>query len=851
MSVTSPDNPANNPSDQLSNLTQIEAIATEKMPRSPAGEVVAPPADATTDSPEKVDEIPTATLPASPPDAVDEPPTAEMPASTPDTVDELPTLEMPASTSNAIDEIPAETSPVVVAGENEEAPIAAIPEMQPVQGKKRQRRPYSKRRRIITLAVLAVVLAGVLVPAGFLIAYGVTGYQTYVALKDQARDGVDHLLNVKTIFTGVKTHPSGFLDTTKLLRARQQLDAAQSDFEQLSYKIDHTPIIQTLTSYLPQFIPQVQTARAASRIGIDVTSMGQELISTALFLAPTFRGPLLTNSSKPLVTQEMLNLVGTTISDLLPRLTDIQQQSRLLSLDSLPVSAAQRDEFGQLLQLLPQAEADLEQALNLLGAANWLLGVDSPRTFLVQTMDRAELRPSGGFTGQYGELTINGGRVGSFSLKDISLVEYTDTSKTLGALAPAQYRSWWPFANWGLRDSNLSADFPTSAQMAIQQYQLEVGHQIDGVILFTPFLIEHILQITGPIHVPGYNDTITAQNLEDRLHYYQQDNAGIAKQVVIQPGDTSTSQRKRFTGLLAQLIMSQIRHAPPDELLAIGQEVLHDLKTKDLQVYFTDPQAENFLTQYNDAAQLNRSLTGDGLYVVQANVSASKASQYVKTLLHDTVTLDAAGGATHLLQLRLVYNQIGPVYGYDTYRDYVRVYVPPDSKLLYGNGFDTGVPLCGGVGVQCSPTGVYPQDQLVCPTGLYQPGAQAPSISDPDGGRWHPLDTIGQPTNLNSDEPGRAMFGGMVVVPKNCTMTVTLSWYVPPLAKNYTLLVQKQSGTLPELDLTILPTPGACASLDVTALHFDGIMNTDMSFSAQHFKAALRGGSPCYPQPAV
>jgi hypothetical protein len=579
--------------------------------------------------------------------------------------------------------------------------------------------------------------------------------------------------------------------------------------------------------------------------------MGLELISTALFLAPTFRGPLLTNSSKPLVTQEMLNLVGTTINDLLPRLTDIQQQARQMSLDSLPVSAAQRDEFGQLLQLLPQAETDLEQALNLLGAANWLLGIDSPRTFLVQTMDRAELRPSGGFTGQYGELTINGGRVGSFSLKDISLVEYTDTSKTLGALAPAQYRSWWPFANWGLRDSNLSADFPTTAQMAIEQYQLEVGHHVDGVILFTPLLIEHVLQIIGPIHVPGYNDTITAQNLEDRLHYYQQDNAGIAKQVVYQPGDTTTSQRKRFTGYLAQLIMTQIRHAPPDEVLAIGQEVLHDLKTKDLQVYFTDPQAEGFLMQYNDAAQMNRSLTNDGLYVVQANVSASKASQYVKTIMHDTVTLDAAGGATHLLQLRLVYNQIGPVYGYDTYRDYVRVYVPPGSRFLYGDGFDTGKPLCGGVGVQCPSNGVYPQDQLVCPTGLYQPGAQAPTIADPDGATWHPLDTIGAPTNLTSDEPGRAMFGGWVVVPKNCTMTVTLAWYVPPLAKNYSLLVQKQSGTLPELDLTILPTPGACASLDISALHFDGIMNTDMSFAAQHLKAARGGSEGCYPQPGI
>jgi len=90
-----------------------------------------------------------------------------------------------------------------------------------------------------------------------------------------------------------------------------------------------------------------------------------------------------------------------------------------------------------------------------------------------------------------------------------------------------------------------------------------------------------------------------------------------------------------------------------------------------------------------------------------------------------------------------------------------------------------------------------------------------------------------------------------VVVPKNCTMNVTLSWYVPPLANSYTLLVQKQSGMFPELDLTILPTPGDCASAGIAPLHFDGIMGEDMSFSAPHFKPTSHTGSTsCYPQPA-
>jgi hypothetical protein len=135
-------------------------------------------------------------------------------------------------------------------------------------------------------------------------------------------------------------------------------------------------------------------------------------------------------------------------------------------------------------------------------------------------------------------------------------VEYVDNSKTLGQFAPPQYRSWWPFANWGLRDSNVSADFPTSAQIAINQYELEVGHQVDGVILVTPFLVEHILQIVGPIYVPAYKDTISAQNLEDRLHYYQQDNAVYTNRLSFNQVWLQHPTTKR-PGLLAHLLLDK------------------------------------------------------------------------------------------------------------------------------------------------------------------------------------------------------------------------------------------------------------------------------------------------------
>ena len=715
-------------------------------------------------------------------------------------------------------------------------------------------RPRTTRERVLSLVLLALVLIGVLVPGIVGISYAVRAYATYSTLSSSAHGGVQHLMNLKTIFNGVKSHPTGLLDTGKLRHAQGELNAAQQDFLQLQNTLDSSDIVHFVTDTFTQYRRQVSAARSASQIGIDATIIGQRLVSTALVLAPSFRGPLFTSNSKPLVTQPMLNLVGQTVSEILPYLRDIQAQSQRFSLNDLPVniSASQREQVTQLFDILPQVISDLTQTQELLGAAGWLLGVDAPRTFLVQTMDRAELRPSGGFTGQYGELHINSGRVGDFSLRDISLLEYVDNSPTIGQQAPPAYRSWWPFANFGLRDSNLSADFPTTAQIAISLYKHESHQDVDGVVLFTPMLIEHVLDVIGPINLPQYNEVITSQNLEDRLHYYQQDNTGIRKQELVQHISPPAQARKLFTALLAHTLMDTVRHAPPDELLAIAREALHDLKTKDLQLYFTNPQAEALLLHYGFAGAMDRSPDHDGLYVVQADLNATKASQYTRSVLHDVVTLHTDGSATHVLQLRLVSTQTGPVYGYDAYRDYVRVYVPPGSRFLWGDGFDTGVPLCGAQTVACPQNSVYPRDQLVCPPGQYQPGAASPSLADEDGGRWHPLDTIGPPMTMQSDEPGRAMFGGWVVVPKNCTMTVTLSWYVPPRGQHpYALLVQRQAGSFPELDLTILPTPGTCSALRTSGMHFDGLLTEDAYFPLKTFRPTVNSGQSCYPQSGV
>src|SRR5437016_7348974 len=217
----------------------------------------------------------------------------------------------------------------------------------------------------------------------------------------------------------------------------------------------------------------------------------------------------------------------------------------------------------------------------MVGLVAWLLGVGHQRRFLVQTMDRAELRPGGGFTGQYGILQIQDGRMSPFNLTDVTLIDYAENGTEIGRNAPPGY-SWMNFGNWGIRDSHLSGDFPTTARMTMQLFQDEGGGPVDGDIAFTPSLIGHILEVTGPIKVPGYNETITSKNLEERLHYYQQNYSAIALQRQ-KSGTNNAATRKTFTTLLGRLLLERVRHLQVKQLLTIMQAAVKDLQSRDLE----------------------------------------------------------------------------------------------------------------------------------------------------------------------------------------------------------------------------------------------------------------------------
>ena len=681
-----------------------------------------------------------------------------------------------------------------------------------VQDRRKQRR----FRSLVATTVVASLMFVIFLPLGT----GLAAYSTYNSIRNIALDGVTHLLTVKNLLPISKSDPTAALDAPKLQQAQIEFSMAESDFVQLQQLVNRSDVQSAIQQFAPQYSSKLDMAQRLVQVGIDVSRMGREVVGVALLGANIIHSsPLASGTAKPLISvTDISNAEGVMIHAQY-YIDDIRLQMSQVSVKDLPISDTQKKQLSSVLALMPKAQDLITQGEGLIGIVSWLLGVDHARHFLVQTMDRGELRPGGGFTGMYGLLTIQNGRMAPFSLQDVTELDYAGNGVELGRQAPPQYSSWMKFGFWGLRDANLSGDFPTTAKLAMQVFQEEGGGPVDGNIALTPTVIAHILNVIGPIKVPQYNETITAQNLEDKLHYYQQDFGAIALERQ-KTGTYNAATRKAFTSLLGKLLLDKVRHLPVKQLVKIMQNAVKDIQSRDLEIYFANPLAEGWMTQHAYSGAMDTFSKQDGFMVVQSNISISKASQYVHTTEQDNISFDSQGGAYHNLTITLDYQQTGPVYGYDTYADYIRVYAPANAQFQGGDGFDSGKPLCvtkpptSGTGPPKGTGGTppagscaqyntsFPSDTRYCPNGNYSLGLRGL------GNNW-PVDSLGGPTELTTDLPGRAMWGGLTLTPKNCISTIALQWYVPNAIKHihgqspYSILVQKQGGYIPTVQITI------------------------------------------------
>jgi len=185
-------------------------------------------------------------------------------------------------------------------------------------------------------------------------------------LYNQMQSGIAHLQAVEHIFRGgSNSNIANYFDTNKLRQAQVEITTAHADFASLSDRLDHDGSIGLVSSVWPA---QISTVRALGHIAIDATAAAQQLVKTAIVIAPSVAPALKKSSSnkdelspKPYITPASFQEINKALDAIAPLVHDISIQARGLSLDTLPITRKQRQTIASFLPFLPVLDAGLSQ----------------------------------------------------------------------------------------------------------------------------------------------------------------------------------------------------------------------------------------------------------------------------------------------------------------------------------------------------------------------------------------------------------------------------------------------------------------------------------------------------------
>src|ERR1019366_3567759 len=285
------------------------------------------------------------------------------------------------------------------------------------QDKTKRQRFY----RTVSIVMVSVILLSFLLPLGV----GLAAYNVYNNVSGLAHDGINHLMTVKDLLPTSKNAITSVLNASKLQQAQTQLKDAETDFVQLQQLADRPDIQSIIQQVAPQYSDKLAMAQHLLQVALDVSRMGQELAGVGVIAANIVHSaPLASSNAKPLISTADVSNIKAAITHALYYIDDIQQNMSQVQLKDLPVSAKEQAQLSSVLAQLPSIRNLIVQNQSMVDLVAWLLGVGQSRRFLVQTMDTGELRPGGGFTGQYGILNIQNGHVAPFTLRDVALLDY-------------------------------------------------------------------------------------------------------------------------------------------------------------------------------------------------------------------------------------------------------------------------------------------------------------------------------------------------------------------------------------------------------------------------------------------
>lgn len=307
----------------------------------------------------------------------------------------------------------------------------------------------------------------------------------------------------------------------------------------------------------------------------------------------------------------------------------------------LPFVRSRLDHFRQ--QVLDAGD-DTDLAADALEVVPDMLGRSGPRRYLLLFTSPAETRELGGFMGNWGELSADGGKLQltrSGRAADLNARSQLPPDQrpqlTDPARYPERYLQYRPWTHW--QNITGTPDFPTAAEMARELYPLASGGaDIDGVLYVDPYGLAALLRLTGEIEVAGYEQPLTPENVADFL---------LRGQYVTFP---ETDARVDFLDRVSRETFERLTTGDLPGPRTVGEALGPAVDAGQIRFWTFDPLEQPLLKRLHlDGAMTppapEEAPGDDRLLVTVANANPNKLDAYLRRVVRYDVDLDPATGA--------------------------------------------------------------------------------------------------------------------------------------------------------------------------------------------------------------
>lgn len=138
---------------------------------------------------------------------------------------------------------------------------------------------------------------------------------------------------------------------------------------------------------------------------------------------------------------------------------------------------------------------------HLAAALPGLLGGDGPRTYLLASLNSAELRAEGGIVGAFAVLQVDGSSVRL--LEQRSTADFQGLAQPVLPLTAAEDQLFTDRLGRYVQDALLTPDFPRAAQLLAARWTQDTGQRLDGVIATDVVAVADVMRATGPVTTPS------------------------------------------------------------------------------------------------------------------------------------------------------------------------------------------------------------------------------------------------------------------------------------------------------------------------------------------------------------